>query len=108
MKVKNYYFILFIIGTIVPYWQFVNFIIENGFNQSLFIKQLFVNRVSSFFAYDVMISAIVVAVFIMYHKKGVKNYWTALMATFIFGVSSGLPLFLYLKTMQEERIFEKK
>ncbi len=103
MKIKNFYLVSFIIGTIMPYWQFGNFLLENGFNMSLFFKQLFANRVSAFFAYDVIISIIITVVFIIYNKKDINKYWTAILATILIGVSSGLPLFLYLKSSQEEK-----
>ncbi len=44
------YLILCILGAILPYSQFVPFLLEHGLNLQLFFEQLFVNRISSFFA----------------------------------------------------------
>lgn len=95
MKTKHLYLILFLIGSILPYWELINFVFENGFNFILFFEQLTTNRISRFFAYDVVISAIVLLVLIFQHKKEVKNYWMPILTTLIIGVSAGLPLFLY-------------
>lgn len=99
MKTKYLYLILFLIGIILPYWELINFFIENGFNFILFFEQLKANRISRFFAYDVVISAIVLLVLIFQHKKEVKNYWIPILTTLAIGVSAGLPLFLYQREL---------
>ncbi len=103
MKTKNFYLVAFIIGTILPYWEFINFLIENGLNWSLFFEYLSANRISKFFVFDVLISAIVVIYFITQNKKGIKNYWLPIIATLSIGISAGLPLFLYLKELNKEK-----
>ncbi|WP_044204238.1 DUF2834 domain-containing protein [Flammeovirga sp. OC4] len=100
MKTSTLYFFLFIVGTIVPYYEFINFLFENGLNFTLFFEELLATPISRFFAYDVLISALSLLVFIIHERKKAKNYWMAIMATFMIGVSAGLPLFLYLKEVK--------
>lgn len=104
MKVKYLYLLLFLVGTVVPYWEFLNFLLENGLDTELLVNQLMATRISRFFACDVIISAVVLIVFILYEKKGMKSYWLALVATMTIGVSAGLPLFLYLCERRKQSI----
>jgi len=90
---------------VLPYSQFVPWLIENGFNASLFVHQLFANRISAFFAWDVLISAVVVVGFFRSEGKrlGVKLVWLPILGVLPIGVSFGLPLFLYLREEKLER-----
>ena len=49
MKPKTIYFVLCFIGAILPYWQFVPWVLHNGMNLPFFVHELFVNRISAFF-----------------------------------------------------------
>lgn len=99
MNRKNVYLVLCILGAVLPYSQFVPWLMENGFNASLFVHQLFANRISGFFAWDVLISAVVVLGFVRSDGKrlGVKLVWLPILGVLTVGVSFGLPLFLYLR-----------
>ena len=76
---------------------------ENGLNISLFFSELFSTRIGAFFGLDVMISAVVLIVFASIETMRLKisNAGSILaaviLATLIAGVSSGFPLFLYLR-----------
>jgi Protein of unknown function DUF2834 len=96
---KNVYLVLCILGAVLPYSQFVPWLMENGFNASLFVQQLFANRISGFFAWDVLISAVVVVGFVRSEgkRRGVKLVWLPILGVLTVGVSFGLPLFLYLR-----------
>ncbi|KXX72029.1 hypothetical protein AVL50_03390 [Flammeovirga sp. SJP92] len=96
------YFFLFILGTIVPYYELIDFLFTNGFNFHLFFEQLLMTNISRFFAYDVIISAVVLIVFILHRRTNVQYYGLAILATFFIGVSAGLPLFLYLKEKDKQ------
>ena len=71
----------------------------------LFVQQLFATRISTFFALDVIVSAVVVLRFIRAESRRLRinNAWLAIPATLLVGVSLGLPLFLYLRELQLER-----
>lgn len=99
---KHLYLILTIIGTVLPLSQFAPFIAENGFNMPLFFEKLFINEISSFFAMDVIVSAVVTLCLIVYETKRltIKNTWVCYIGLFTVGVSCGLPLFLYLRELK--------
>jgi hypothetical protein len=72
----------------------------------LFIGDLFANRISGFFALDVIVSAIVLISFIETEGRrlGMRLLWLPIVAVLLVGVSLGLPLFLYLRQLQLDRI----
>jgi hypothetical protein len=104
MKPKTIYLALCFLGLLLPYWQFVPWVLEHGFNLSLFVRELFVNRISAFFGMDVLVSAIVLIVFTRVESRrlGVRRRWIPVLATLLVGVSLGLPLFLYMREQQLE------
>lgn len=97
--IQTVYLILCILGTILPYSQFVPFLVEHGLNLQLFFEQLFVNRISSFFGMDLIISSLVLWVFVFWEgsRLGMKNLWIYVVSNFLVGVSLGLPLFLLMR-----------
>jgi hypothetical protein len=96
------YLSLAIVGAIVPYSQFVPWLVEHGPNVSLMLSELFSTRMGAFFGLDVLISAIALISFI--RREGtrlqLKRLWLPIAATCLIGVSCGLPLFLYLRERQ--------
>ncbi|WP_210409156.1 DUF2834 domain-containing protein [Methanococcoides vulcani] len=71
----------------MPYSQFIQFILSYGIDIQLLFQQLFANYISSFFALDVVVPAIVLVVFIFAEGKrlGMQNLWLPLVATFTVG-----------------------
>lgn len=104
MKSKHLYFGLCIVGTVLPYSQFVPFLRQHGLDLRLFLDQLFANSVSGFFAMDVIVSSVVlwVLVFVEGRRAGVKHLWAPIAANLAVGVSLGLPLFLYMRERRHE------
>ena len=96
--IQTAYLILCILGTILPYSQFVPFLVEHGLNLQLFFEQLFVNRISSFFGMDLIVSSLVLWVFVFWEgsRLGMKNLWIYIASNLLVGVSLGLPLFLLI------------
>jgi hypothetical protein len=86
-------------GLILPYWQFAPWVAQNGINMRLFAQQLFANRISGFFAMDVLVSAVVAIMFIRSEgaRLGMRRLWAPIVAICAVGVSLGLPLFLYMR-----------
>jgi hypothetical protein len=99
MKVKTIYFWLCLVGAILPYWQFLPWVLENGLNFRLLLEQLFANRIGAFFGLDVLVSAVTAIVFFRVESSRLKmgRPWLPLLAVCTVGVSLGLPLFLYLR-----------
>ena len=105
MKARRVYLILCVLGFVIPYSQFVPWLLEHGLNLNLLFRELFANRISAFFAMDVIISAIVVIWFIQSEGKRfrVRLLWLPTVGTLVVGVSFGFPLFLFLRQVTLDR-----
>ncbi len=99
MTLKGLYLGLCILGTVLPYSQFLPFLREHGLALRLFLDQLFANSVSGFFGMDVLVSSVVLWLFVFVEGRrvGVKHLWAPIAANLAVGVSLGLPLFLYMR-----------
>jgi len=104
VKPKNLYLVGCILGTVLPYSQFLPFVREHGLDLRLFFEQLFANRIGAFFGMDVLVSACVLWIFVRVEgrRAGVPALWAPLAAILAVGVSLGLPLFLYLRERRLE------
>jgi hypothetical protein len=109
MKAKTIYLVLCFAGAVLPYWPFIKWLSEWGFNSSLFVRELSANRISTFFALDVFVSALVLIIFMRVEsaRLGIRRRWLPVLATMLVGVSLGLPLFLYLRESALERATSK-
>ena len=107
MKLRHLYLGFCLLGLLLPYSQFMPWIMEHhALNMPLFIHDLFANRISAFFALDVIVSAVVLILFIQSEGKrlGMRLLWLPTLAVLLVGVSLGLPLFLYLRQLRLDRI----
>lgn len=94
-----FYLALCIVGTVLPYSQFVPFLWENGFDLSLFLDQLMANSVSRFAWADLVISSIALWCFVFREgsRIGMRNLWIYIVSNLLVGVSLTLPLFLLMR-----------
>lgn len=99
MKIKYLYLILCIFGIALPYSQLIPILLEQIFSVQMMFDQLFINRISTLFAFDLFITATVFVVFAIYegNKIKMKYLWLPFISTFLVGASLGFPLFLYLR-----------
>lgn len=76
---------------------FLSWFSENGFNLAGMIEAWHVNDASSGLVWDLTISAIALAIWVIFETlKHRQWHWLiAIPATFCIGVSCGLPLFLF-------------
>src|SRR5438045_8706064 len=102
MRLRHVYVIFCVLGTILPYWKFLPWVLEHGFNLSLLCQELFATRIGAFFGLDVIVSAVVLFIFIAAERRRltIAHVWLPILATLLVGVSLGLPLFLYLRQRQ--------
>jgi|SRR5271165_5158130 len=102
MKPKTLYLILCFAGLLLPYWQFVPWVLQHGLNLTLFVRELFANRIGAFFGMDVVVSAVVLLVFTRIEsvRLGIRRRWLVVVAVLTVGVSLALPLFLYLRELE--------
>ena len=100
-----FYLVLCILGTVLAFSQFVPFLMEQGFEPQIFVEQLFVNRISALFGWDVIVSELLLWGFIFWEgsRLGMKFLWVYIAGSLI-GVSTGLPLFLLMR----QRYLEKR
>jgi hypothetical protein len=96
---KTLYSVLFVIGCVLPLSQFVPWVMANGLDPGLFVRELFANRISSFFGLDVIVSAVVVLAWAGHERarRRLRHAWAPALATVLVGVSAGLPLLLFLR-----------
>jgi len=99
VKRKSIYLVFCAFGLVLPYSQFVPWVLEHGLRMGLFFRELFANRIGGFFGMDVLVSAVVLISFLQREGKrlGVRPLWLPIAGTLTVGVSLGLPLFLYLR-----------
>ena len=98
------YILLCLFGIILPYSQFIPFILEHGLDLSLFLEQLFANQISSFFGLDLIVSSVVFWIFVFSEgsKLKMRFLWVYILSNLLVGVSLGLPLFLLMRQYQIE------
>jgi hypothetical protein len=96
---RSYYLLLAIIGLVLPYSEFVPWLLQHGPNLRLMVRELFSTRLGAFFALDVLVAAIATIAFIRHDaaRRGMPIPWLPIAATCLIGVSCGLPLFLYMR-----------
>ena len=93
------YLALAIWGAIHPMYYFISWFNENGYDLMAMVDAWHVNAATSGLVWDLTIAAVTLTVFIIAETL-VRRNWTALIAipaTFCIGVSSGLPLYLFLR-----------
>jgi len=70
-----------------------------------FIELMFVNPVTAFISFDLLIAATAALIFIIFEgiRLNIKNYWISILLIFLVGVSLGFPLFLYMRENKLEK-----
>jgi len=103
---RNIYLVLAILGFALPYYFLASFLVASGPDLGAFVKELFATKISSFFAADLLISAVV---FLVYLRREARRYdmgrwWIYLVATLLVGLSFAFPLFLYVRESSISRM----
>ncbi|PZP63189.1 MAG: hypothetical protein DI597_03915 [Pseudoxanthomonas spadix] len=96
---RTLYLTLFVIGSAAPllwFWPWLN---AHGLDLAALARELFSTRVGGFFGLDVLCAAVALLVWMQleHRRLPVRRAWLAALATCCIGVSSGLPLYLYLR-----------
>ncbi len=96
---QSYYLIAAILGTILPYYFFGSFALENGFDVILFIEDVASAGASLGFVADLFISSFVFWPFLFKEAKrcSTPNPWWFVTLNLTVGLSCALPLFLYFR-----------
>jgi hypothetical protein len=96
---KHIYSLLCVLGVVLPYSQFIPWVMENGLHVGLLFRQLFASLAGGFFGMDVLVSSAVLVVFMRIERRrlAIRFPWLPIVGLCTVGVSLGLPLFLYLR-----------
>jgi hypothetical protein len=99
MRLQPLYGVLAILGLVIPYYFFLGFLITNRLDIWLLIAQIFATDISTFFAADVILSAVAVLVFVITEgsNKRIPHLRVPVLGTLVVGPSFGLPCYLYLR-----------
>jgi predicted membrane-bound spermidine synthase len=99
MRLRHLYLGFCVIGTVLPCWKLLPWLMDHGLNLSLLCQELFATRIGAFFGLDVIVSALVLFLFIATEGRRItlSLLWLPAIATMLVGVSLGLPLFLFLR-----------
>jgi predicted membrane-bound spermidine synthase len=99
MRLRHAYLGLCFLGTAMPYWKLLPWVMDHGLNLPLLCEELFATRIGAFFGLDVVVSALVLFLFIATEGRRIalSLLWLPVIATLVVGVSLGLPLFLFLR-----------
>ena len=90
--------VLLVIGTVLPLAIIAPWLFDHGLDVSAFVADLFASPASAFFAVDVIVSAVVVAFLALTDATlSTRRRSLVLAATFLVGVSCGLPLWALLR-----------
>lgn len=100
---KNLYLLLAVLGGIIPYLFFFQFIQIEGLNLSLFIESLFVNGAAGGLSADLFFISLVFWLFMFVESKKSNNpkpyFFIAL--NLALGLSCALPAYLYPKARRK-------
>jgi predicted membrane-bound spermidine synthase len=99
MRLRHVYLAFCVIGSVLPYWKLLPWLMDHGLNLPLLCEELFATRIGAFFGLDVVVSALVLFLFIATEGRRIALplLWLPVIATLFVGVSLGLPLFLFLR-----------
>ncbi len=98
-KMKNVYLLLTIVGAIVPYIFFFQFIQVEGLNLLAFIQALFVNGAAGGFSADILISSFIFWLFMFQQTKeaNAPKPYLFIILNLMIGLSCALPAYLYAR-----------
>jgi len=98
-KLKQIYFVAFVLGTVIPTYFAVTFMVHNGIDIIGFIDGLFANYASSTFSSDLLLSSFIFWIFMYVDSRNRKVPHVAwfMLLNLCIGLSSALPLYLYFR-----------
>ncbi|MEK5438709.1 MULTISPECIES: DUF2834 domain-containing protein [Paenibacillus] len=102
---KYFYGVLSFLGLVLPYSQFIPWVVRNGLDLSLLFEAITSTRIGAFAWMDVLVTAIVLMGFILLEgtRKKMKYLCLPIAGTLLVGPSLGLPLFLFLRQLHLEK-----
>ena len=95
-QMKKVFLILCILGVILPYYNLIQFLLNNNWSMNGFFDSLFSTYPNAMISADIGIAASSFLLLLIYKKKtkGIKIY-KYVVSLFLVGFSLSLPLYLY-------------
>jgi NADH:ubiquinone oxidoreductase subunit 6 (subunit J) len=99
-RLRAAYLALAIVGAVVPMYHFVTWFLAEGWSLQHLIDGWHANAATTGLVWDLTISAVTLTIFIVAEALFRRDAFCliAIPATFLIGVSCGLPLYLFLRT----------
>lgn len=96
---KNFYLILALVGAIVPYIFFFQFIQVEGLNIHSFVSALFSNGAAGGFSADLLLSSFIFWLFMFHQLRKAHNPkpYLFIFLNLTIGLSCALPAYLYAR-----------
>ena len=94
---------LWVAGTALPLFQLLPWLAEHGLDIRLFVAELFANRISAFFAWDVIVAVAVLLVLVVADQELPTRQRLGVAVASLLGASCGLPLYLLLREHHRNR-----
>ena len=98
---KNVYLALAVVGAVVPYVFFLDFMGSAGVDLGGFVSALFVNGAAGGFAADLLITSLVFWLYMFSRSNGLSP-WLFIILNLAIGLSCALPAYLYAITRRME------
>ncbi|MBQ2261214.1 MAG: DUF2834 domain-containing protein [Loktanella sp.] len=97
---RNLWLVLAIWGTVHPMYYFIGWFNANTWDIMAMVDAWHANLATSGLVWDLTVAAVTLTIWAIYEALSRKNYLSllAVPATFMIGVSCGLPLYLYLRS----------
>ena len=93
---KKIFLILCILGVLLPYYNLIQFLINNNWSMNGFFESLFSTYPNAMISSDIAVSATAFLFFLIYKQKTKKiKIFKYVLSLFLVGFSLSLPLYLY-------------
>ncbi len=97
---RTFYLVAAIVGAVVPYIFFVDFLADAGLDLTTFVGGLFVNGAAGGFTADLLISSVVFWAYMFTRRDGPRP-WLFVALNLLIGLSCALPAYLYATTPKD-------
>lgn len=91
------YLVLLAFGIALPFGQFIPWLRQHGLDPAKFRDDLFANRISGFFGWDVLVAVPTLIVLALADRELRPGQRGLVVAGLLLGTSVGLPLYLVLR-----------
>ena len=97
---RTVYLIAAVLGAVVPYLFFFDFMADSGLDLVAFVGALFVNGAAGGFTADLLITSFGFLVYMFTRRDGPRP-WPFVALNLLIGLSCALPAYLYFSTPKD-------